>query len=203
MNEWREALEAKGLHISRTKIEYLRCDFSGTSPVNEPEVSIDETVVKSTTKYKYLGSIVQRDEEIDGDVNHCIHSGCLNWRVATAVLCDREFPTKLKENFYRAAIRRALIYGTECWPAKKIFQHKMEVTEMHMLRWMCGHTLKDRIRNQEFTEKVRVAPIFEKMRENRLRWFGHVQRKTFDAPVRSVESIIVEGKRSPGRPRRI
>ncbi|XP_057518456.1 uncharacterized protein LOC130799374 [Amaranthus tricolor] len=113
LDEWREDLEGKRLHNSRTKIEYLRCDFSGTSPVNEPEVSIDETVVKSTTKYKYLGSIVQRDEEIDGDVNHCIHSGCLNWRVATAVLCDREFPTKLKENFYRAAIRRALIYGTE------------------------------------------------------------------------------------------
>ena len=29
-----------------------------------------------------------------------------------------------------------------------------------------------------------------------------MQRKTFDAPVRRVESIIVEGKRSRGRPRR-
>ena len=29
-----------------------------------------------------------------------------------------------------------------------------------------------------------------------------MQRKTFDAPVRRVESIIVEGKRSGGRPRR-
>ena len=27
-----------------------------------------------------------------------------------------------------------------------------------------------------------------------------MQRKTFDAPVRMVESIIVEGKRSRGRP---
>ena len=78
----------------------------------------------------------------------------------------------------------------------------MKVTEMHMLRWMCGHILIDRIRNQEFRNKLKVAPISGKMRENRLRWFGHVQRKTFDAPVRRVESIIVEGKRSRGRPRR-
>ena len=37
------------------------------------------------------------------------------------------------------------------------------------------------------------------MHENRLRWFGHVQRKTIDSPIRRIESIIVEGKRSLGR----
>ena len=72
MDKWREALEGKGLRITHTKTEYLRCDFSGTSLVGEPEVSIDEAVVKSTTKYKYLGSIIQRNGEIDGDVNHRI-----------------------------------------------------------------------------------------------------------------------------------
>ena len=40
------------------------------------------------------------------------------------------------------------------------------------------------------------------MRENRLRWFGSEQRKTHDAPVRRIECVIVEGKRSRGRPRR-
>ena len=69
LDEWRKALEGRGLRISRTKTEYLCCDFSGTSPVGEPVVSINESVVKSTTKYKYLGSIIRRDGEIDGDVN--------------------------------------------------------------------------------------------------------------------------------------
>ena len=62
LDEWREALEGKGLRISRTKT----CDFSGTSLVGEPEVSIDETIVKSTTKYKYLGSIIQRVGRLTG-----------------------------------------------------------------------------------------------------------------------------------------
>ena len=30
LEEWREALEGKGLRISRTKTEYLRCNFSRT-----------------------------------------------------------------------------------------------------------------------------------------------------------------------------
>ena len=36
LDEWREVLEGKGLRISRTKTEYLRCNFSGTTPTGEP-----------------------------------------------------------------------------------------------------------------------------------------------------------------------
>ena len=95
-----------------------------------------------------------------------------------------------------------MLYGTECSPVKKAFEQRMEVTEMRMLRWMCGKTMMDRIRNREYREKLGVAPLSAKMREHRLRWFGHVQRSTHDAPVRRVGRIIVEGKRSRGRPRR-
>ena len=49
-------------------------------------MSIDETVVRSTTKYKYLGSIIQSNGEIDGDVNHRIQASWLMWRAATVVL---------------------------------------------------------------------------------------------------------------------
>ena len=62
--------------------------------------------------------------------------------------------------------------------------NKLRVTEMRMLRWICGKTLKDRIRNEHIREIVGVAPIEDKMRENRLRWFGHIQRKPLDALVR-------------------
>ena len=74
-----------------------------------------------------MGSIIQRDGEIGEDVNHRIHAGWLKWQAATAVLCDRKFPSMLKGKFYRATIKPALLYGTECWPIKKILEHKMEV----------------------------------------------------------------------------
>jgi hypothetical protein len=35
----------------------------------------------------------------------------------------------------------------------------MSVAEMHMLRWMCGHTRKDRIKNGVIRDRVGVAPI--------------------------------------------
>ena len=86
---------------------------------------------------------------------------------------------------------------------KKQQKHKMDVTEMKMLRWMSGYTLKDRIRNDHIRERVGVAPISEKMREYRLRWYGHVQRRELDEPVRIVEQMERELYiRNRGRPKR-
>ena len=59
------------------------------------------------------------------------------------MLCDKKFPSKLKGKFYCVAIRSALLFGTECWPVKKVFEYRMKVSEMRMLRWMCGHTMMD------------------------------------------------------------
>ena len=43
-----------------------------------------------------------------------------------------------------------------------------------MLRWMCDNTRRDKVRNENIHTKIDVASIEEKMRENRLRWLGHV-----------------------------
>ncbi|KAG2655210.1 hypothetical protein PVAP13_1NG546001 [Panicum virgatum] len=56
---------------------------------------------------------------------------------------------------------------------------------MRMLRWFCGHTRRDRVRNEAIRDRVGVAPIEEKLTQHRLRWFGHVQRRSPEAPVRS------------------
>jgi hypothetical protein len=71
-----------------------------------------------------------------------------------------------------------------------------------MLRWFCGHTRRDRVRNEQIRDRVGVAPIEEKLIQHRLTWFGHVQRRPPEAPVRS--EVLKRGdnvKRGRGRPR--
>ncbi len=58
--------------------------------------------------------------------------------------------------------------------------------EMRILKQISGNT---RIRNEEIQLKIGVAPIDEKMREGHLGWFGHVQRKAMNAPMRKSELI--------------
>ena len=58
-----------------------------------------------------------------------------------------------------------------------------------MIYWMCSYTRLDRLRNEIIREKIKVAPIEDKLRESTLRWFSHVKKKRMDAPGRRCNSI--------------
>ncbi|XP_009630856.3 ethylene-responsive transcription factor 3-like [Nicotiana tomentosiformis] len=88
-----------------------------------------------------------------------------------------------------------MLYGAACWPVKIAHVQKMKVAEMRMLRWMCEHTRLDRIKNKVIRDKVGVTPIEDKMREVRLRWFGHVRKRSTYASVRRRERLTLEGLR--------
>ncbi|KAM2693357.1 hypothetical protein EV2_007535 [Malus domestica] len=178
LNLWREVLESKGVRIG------------------------DQEIPKSD-RFRYLGSILQKNGELDGDLNHRIQAGWMKWKSASGVLCDRHMPLKLKGKFYRTSIRLAMLYGTECWAVKHQHVHEMGVAEMRMLRWICGHTRNDKIRNKDIRGKVGVAEIVGKLRENQLRWFGHVQRRPTNAPIRRYDyGTEVQGRKGRGRPRK-
>ncbi|RXH79784.1 hypothetical protein DVH24_040931 [Malus domestica] len=76
-------------------------------------------------RFRYLGSILQKNGELDGDLNHRIQAGWMKWKSASGMLCDRRRPLKLKGKFYRTAIRPAMLYGIECWAVNHQHVHKM------------------------------------------------------------------------------
>ena len=52
------------------------------------------------------------------------------------------------------------------------------------LRWMCGHTRRDKIRNEKIRDKVGMASV--------VRWFGHVKRRCVD-PSEEVREVAYSG----------
>jgi hypothetical protein len=64
---WRQTLESKGFRVSRTKTKYMRCDFGNTTH-EEGEVSLEGQVVPKKDTFRYLGSMLQKDGDIDADV---------------------------------------------------------------------------------------------------------------------------------------
>ncbi|XP_019259176.1 PREDICTED: uncharacterized protein LOC109237335 [Nicotiana attenuata] len=122
------------------------------------------------------------------------------WRCSTMVPVYKNKGDVKNCNNYRGI--KLLSHTMKVWE-RVVELRKMEVAEMRVLRWMCGHTRLDRIQNEVIWDKVGVAPIEDKTREVRLRWFGHVRKRSTDAPVRRCERLTFEGlRRGRGRPKK-
>ena len=78
----------------------------------------------------------------------------------------------------------------------------MEVAEMKMSRFAMGVKRKDKIRNKYIRGTVKGERLGMKMREGRLRWYGHVMRRDQKYVGRKNMEMELPGKRKRGRPKR-
>ena len=83
--------------------------------------------------------------------------------------------------------------------------HNLERAERMMVRWMCGVTgvsLKDRKPSVDLYSLLGVQSVAEVVRRGRLRWFGHVERKSADDWVSACRNVVVAVVRCVGRSRK-
>ena len=66
----------------------------------------------------------------------------------------------------------------------------MIVIKMRLLRWMCGQTRREGNINKNTCKLVGVASIEDKLRDNILRWFDHIQRQVVVAKVKKRDKIF-------------
>ena len=67
----------------------MECKFSKQEIRDYNIVRLNGQEIPMNSHFKYLSSIIQRDGEINSDVNHRIKAGWLKWRSVTGVSCDR------------------------------------------------------------------------------------------------------------------
>ncbi|XP_070006486.1 uncharacterized protein [Nicotiana sylvestris] len=79
-----------------TKTEYLECKFSDVTEETDSDVKLNSQVIPKKGSFKYLGSIIQGNREIDKDVTHHIGAGWMKWRLASGVLYGKKVPLELK-----------------------------------------------------------------------------------------------------------
>jgi hypothetical protein len=193
---WQMTMERKGLKINASKTETMVC-----SRTDEDLVIVDGqgNTLRQVETFKYLGSIMNAKGGCEQDVKNGIKAAWQKWRELTCVLCDRKITIQLKGKIYRTMIRPVMIYGAEAWMLRGREEELLERTEMRMLRWILGASLKDKRRNEDIRKAVGVACISDKMREARLRWYGHVERSNEDSSIKRTMRAEVQGRRSRGR----
>ncbi|VDO78014.1 unnamed protein product [Heligmosomoides polygyrus] len=168
---WCDRLARFELKLNVKKTEYL------TTDVNESgSIKINGTKLVRTTAFKYLGSAIASDGGLMVEVN------------------SRE-DTRAPEVDDLQSSRAASSDVRRCWSATKEVETRLSVMETKMLRWTAGVTRMDRIRNDAIRQKFGVVPIADKMREARLRWYGHVLRGKEDSVRKIRLELEVSGKR--------
>jgi hypothetical protein len=72
---------------------------------------------------------------------------------------------------------------------------------MRMLQWICDNTRRDRVQNDDIDAGLGVAPVEEKCVQHRLKWFGHIQQRSAEAPIyNGVIRWTCNEKRGRGQP---
>ena len=111
LEQWREALEKRGMKVSRAKTEYM-C-LNGT-PLGS--VKIQSAQLPQVTEFKYLGSTLQSDGDMTTEINKRNSCGWNNCRKMSGVLCDTRVPPHVKGKIPKTIVQPAMLYGMETVP---------------------------------------------------------------------------------------
>ena len=113
-------------------------------------------------------------------MSHRIQSGWKHGKRVSGILCDRRISFRVMGKVYKTVVLPAMMYGAETWAAKKAQEKKLDVVERRMLRWMSGVTKLDRIKNEIIRGTTKVGEISKIVQESRLKWYGHVLRRSYE-----------------------
>ncbi|XP_050350399.1 uncharacterized protein LOC126773490 [Nymphalis io] len=104
LNRWVTQIENHGLRISRSKTEYFECDYGGSEETG-CNIYIDNRALPKVDNFKYLGSVLITDANIDKDVDHRIKTVWIKWKSLSGVLCDHRMPIRIKGKVYKTVVR--------------------------------------------------------------------------------------------------
>lgn len=194
-----------GLKINDTKTEYMII-----SPSNRQigqSVTIDTHTFKVVNEFVYLGSQLNTDNDIMGEIKRRITLGNRSYFSLLKILKSKSVSWNSKCALYKSVIRPIVTYGSESWCLTQKEEQSLHTFERKVLRTIFGPVFdqnQNRWRrrfNHELMQLYREPDIVRTTKINRLRWLGHVQRMDDNRVPKKLLKTKPEGKRSAGRPK--
>ena len=191
-----------GLHInwSKTKIQQI-----GEPCYSQTHLTVAGENVEVVDSFVYLGSLMDRRGGSDLEIRRRIEiaRSCMTlfdkhiWR--SSVRLD----TKVR--LYKTYILPVLLYGSETWATTKELCRRLDSFDCWCLRKILRISYKQHVTNAEVRRVTQCQPVSDMVRNNRLRFFGHVARSkpTEDhhrAARAAMQKPPLSWKRLPGRP---
>ena len=185
-----------GMRISRDKTEVM---VTSREPI-QCDIELDGETLKQVDKFKYLGSIFDREGGCKDDVKtRCLKASQVFYE-RSPILGHKEITMTTKTQIIKAVFTPTLLYQSENWSLTSKERHMLTTTEMRCLRKAAGKTRMDKIRNEEIRRRVNMQPAEQTANTNKIRWWSRVNRMAATAPQSRALVIHPVGKRPRGRP---
>mgnify|MGYP003401710716 FL=1 len=192
-----------GVKGSLKKVEgVFRCRVCVQGRVVAGSTESMDDGIERVRSFVYLGDKLNAGGGCLSAVTARIRAGWKKFKELSGVLCGKRWSLKLKGRVYRVCVRTVMVYGGETWVMRKEEEGVLRRAERAMVRMMSGVKLRDRKSSGELMSMAGLCEdIVLVVRRSRLRWYGHVLRKTENDGIREVLEVVVPGKVGRGRPR--
>ena len=186
------------MNVSKTKILVFERENVRTECV----IKIGDECLEQVNEYVYLGSLFSREGKCDLEIERRKMAGNRMNGVLRPITSSQNVSMKAKTLLHKAILLPTIMYGSETWTWSKKDESGMNAVEMRALRRMCGVRLIDRVKNERVRELCECKQsVVNRMKVNKLRWFGHVERMDEERLTKNVYDAERQGARKRGRPR--
>ena len=185
-----------GLQINAKKTEVMclgpECDFF-----------IDETKLKCTDRFNYLGSILSKETNLKDELIKRIQAtSCAYGRLKDRVFNDHDLTTRTKVIVFNECLMHILLYGSETWTLYSHEIKQLRTVQQRHLRNILRIKWDDFVSNEEILRRSNSVDIEVMLAQNRLGWLGHITRMDNSRTVKQIfYGELVQGNRPVGRPR--
>lgn len=127
----KESAKKIGLNLNQNKTEYLK--VSRKSAIHPPTINLADMTFRNSNHFKYLGSVITKDNNIKAEINMRIQAGNRAYFALQQLLSSKILSYTMKANIYWTLIRPVILYGAETWSITKAKEDQLQRFENKIL----------------------------------------------------------------------
>ena len=184
-----------GLKIHPSKSKLMRVKTK-----SHHAVTVRGESLETVEDFKYLGSIISADSNIEREISSRIGQAAYAFRKLNNIWKSTSIHTKTKLKIYKSNVRSILLYASETWRTNKKIESRLRGFEGRCLRRILHIWWEQRVTNKEVWERAGMSNIILEVKKRRWSWLGHVLRMKKERHPHAVLTWVPPGKRKRGRP---
>ena len=169
---------------------------------NRPaNISVNGTILEQVPFYKYLGSYIDPECNLDKELNVRIGKAWGQFNKLSRVW-NSKATIRTKMRIYQSSIRSTMTYACETWALTTKQEKKLDATDRKIMRRILNIRWSQKMTNIELYNITKLEPMSSFVTKMRLKWLGHVLRFEDNNVVKQLLYWKPDGSNRPvGRPK--